>query len=70
MWQTRYDTILDALPLAFGLVKIDCCVASCDFNSSNFFFLIHFGQKNPLCTYCAYYCEMPFKVTLLRETRC
>jgi len=39
MWQTRYDAILAALPLVFGLVKIDCCVASCDFYSSNFFFL-------------------------------
>ena len=54
MWQTRYDaSILAALPVVFGLVKIDCCVGSCDFNSSNFFFLIHFGQEIPLCTYCS-----------------
>jgi len=35
MWQTRYDAILAALSLVFGLAKIDCC----DFNFSNFFFL-------------------------------
>ena len=53
MWQTRYDATLAALPLIFGLVKIDCCVASCDFNSSKFLFLIHFGQENLWCIYCS-----------------
>jgi len=53
MWQTRHDAILAALHLVLGLVKTDCCVVSCDFTSSNFFFLIHFGQENPLYTYCS-----------------
>ena len=66
MWQTRYDAILDILPLVFGLVKIDCCVVSCDFNSSNFFFIIHFGQENSYVLLVHDY-EMLFKVTLLRK---
>ena len=53
MWQTRYDTILAALPIVFGLVKTEYCAASCNFNSSNIFFLIHFRQENLLCTYCS-----------------
>ena len=68
MWQTRYDAVLDVLPLVFSLVKIDCCVDSCDFNSSNFYFL------NSLCTGKSFVylrivrdCEMPFKVPLLRK---